>query len=78
LEQVLDNLSHETFPKLQDEEDWDDDFVEFVHDCMQKDPKIRPSVEELLKKHKKFFLKAKSPSYLKEHFIQDVKEVSKR
>jgi serine/threonine protein kinase len=78
LEQVLDNLSHETFPKLQDEEDWDDDFVDFVKDCIQKEPINRPTLDELLKKHKKFFAKAKTPAYLKQHFIQEVQEVSKR
>ncbi len=39
---------------------------------------MRPSIDELLKNHKKFFDKALTPSYLKKHFIKELREVFER
>jgi len=44
-------------PKI-DRRKWDDAFVRLVECCLQKDPKKRPSMDEITSKHKKFFGKA--------------------
>ena len=62
-------------PQLSANRSWDKTFRDFVEDCLQKDASKRPNIDELFRRHKKFFMKAKSPAYLKEHFIQDLKEV---
>ena len=45
---------------------------------MQKDNTLRPNIDEIFKKHKKLFAKAKDAAYLKEHFIQGLREVYHR
>ena len=35
----------------------------------------RPNTEEIFKRHKKFFAKARNAQYLKDNFIGDLKEV---
>mmetsp|Transcript_27474 Transcript_27474/g.53704 ORF Transcript_27474/g.53704 Transcript_27474/m.53704 type:complete len:355 (-) Transcript_27474:88-1152(-) len=44
-------------PKI-DRRKWDDQFVKLVECCLQKDPKKRPTMEEIIAKHKKFFANA--------------------
>jgi serine/threonine protein kinase len=65
-------------PQLKVPSTWDPLFVELITACLQKDPSKRPTVEQLLKQHKKFFSKAKDPAYIKKSFIKDLKEVSVR
>uniref|UniRef100_A0A0G4HXM9 Protein kinase domain-containing protein n=1 Tax=Chromera velia CCMP2878 TaxID=1169474 RepID=A0A0G4HXM9_9ALVE len=45
--------------------DWDPDFADLVNSCLQKDPQRRPSMEQILQVHQKFFRKA-DPSQLVE------------
>ena len=47
-----------------------DEFKNFVKDCLIKDPNLRPSAKELLKKHKKFLDKAKNKEYIVEHVLK--------
>lgn len=56
-------------PALSTTRQFDKGFVDFVEDCLQKDPTKRPTVQEIFKKHKKFFAKARDAQYLKENFI---------
>mmetsp|Transcript_87489 Transcript_87489/g.220143 ORF Transcript_87489/g.220143 Transcript_87489/m.220143 type:complete len:368 (-) Transcript_87489:24-1127(-) len=45
-------------PPRIDRRKWGADFVSLVECCLQKDPKKRPTMDELFQKHKKFFSKA--------------------
>merc|ERR1719277_924732 len=44
-------------PKI-DRSKWDALFVNIIDCCLQKDPKRRPAMDEVMQKHKKFFSKA--------------------
>ena len=65
-------------PKLDDNDDFDFIFHEFIEDCVQKNASKRPSIEQIFKTHKKFFQKAKDAEYLKNYFLQGLKEISVR
>ena len=43
---------------------WSDEFKTFVNACLKKDPRARPSIQELLNGHPNFFSKARDASYL--------------
>jgi len=45
-------------PPRVDRRKWDGPFVNVIDSCLQKDPKKRPTMDDLLTKHKKFFAKA--------------------
>eukprot|EP00747_Dinoflagellata_sp_TGD_P167074 gnl/TRDRNA2_/TRDRNA2_190899_c0_seq1.p1 gnl/TRDRNA2_/TRDRNA2_190899_c0~~gnl/TRDRNA2_/TRDRNA2_190899_c0_seq1.p1 ORF type:complete len:346 (+),score=79.87 gnl/TRDRNA2_/TRDRNA2_190899_c0_seq1:126-1040(+) len=45
-------------PPRMDRRKWDTPFVNVVESCLQKDPKKRPTMDEILTKQKKFFSKA--------------------
>merc|ERR1719443_1334840 len=45
-------------PPRIDRRKWDMLFVSLVESCLQKDPKKRPSMDEVFAKHSKFFAKA--------------------
>lgn len=62
-------------PALTTSRQWEKCFRDFVEDCLQKDPSKRPTIDQIFERHKKFFAKAKNHTYLKEHFIMDLKEV---
>ncbi len=46
-------------PRLSPGRKWDSSFEAMVAACLQKDPNKRPTSEQLLKEHKKFFAKSK-------------------
>jgi len=52
---VILSIINNPAPSLSISRTWDPLFKDFVCDCLQKDPTKRPTVEELLVKHKKFF-----------------------
>ena len=62
-------------PKLGERKPWDSCFRDFIEDCLQKDPTKRPTIDQIFATHKKFFAKAKTSQYLKDYFLQDLKEV---
>ena len=72
---VLLKIIKEEPPQLSSERTWDPDFRNFIEACLQKDASKRPSIDELLKQHKKFFDKAKPVSYLKDQFLRTLREV---
>mmetsp|Transcript_98665 Transcript_98665/g.318128 ORF Transcript_98665/g.318128 Transcript_98665/m.318128 type:complete len:353 (-) Transcript_98665:240-1298(-) len=45
-------------PPRIDRRKWDDLFVKLIECCLQKDPKKRPTMDEITQRHKKFFAKA--------------------
>mmetsp|Transcript_14214 Transcript_14214/g.32242 ORF Transcript_14214/g.32242 Transcript_14214/m.32242 type:complete len:351 (-) Transcript_14214:191-1243(-) len=45
-------------PPRIDRRKWDDLFVKLIECCLQKDPKKRPTMDEITQKHKRFFGKA--------------------
>lgn len=45
-------------PPRVDRRKWDAPFVNVIDACLQRDPKKRPTMDELLTKHKAYFLKA--------------------
>jgi hypothetical protein len=75
---VILNILNDPAPKLHDDGQFDFLIHEFIEDCVQKNASQRPTVEQLLKKHKKFFQKAKDAEYLKNYFLKGLKEISVR
>jgi serine/threonine protein kinase len=65
-------------PQLGSTRPWDSSFRHLIQDCLQKDPHKRPTIDQLFANHKKFFAKAKTPQFLRENFLQDLKEVFHR
>jgi len=57
---------------------WDPSFAEFIKTCLIKDPKTRPTAEEVLNINQKFFSFAKDKEFLKEHLIRGVPTLEKR
>lgn len=45
-------------PPRMDRRKWDSLFVALVESCLQKEPKKRPTMDEVMTKHKRFFAKA--------------------
>lgn len=45
-------------------ESWNEPLRDFITDCLQKEPKDRPTADELLKSHKALWAKAKDGKYL--------------
>ena len=56
-------------PVLNKYENWSNEFRFFIYDCLQKDPARRISADEILSKHKKFFMKAADSAYIEEHLL---------
>lgn len=65
-------------PKLKDEAKWDKGFKDLVYDCLQKNPILRPTAEELLEKHGKFFAKAAGAEALVKSLLVDVPSLEDR
>ncbi len=65
-------------PTLKYPNQWDASFAEFIKSCLIKDPKLRPTAEEVLNNNQKFFSFAKDKEYLKEHLIKGVPTLEKR
>lgn len=63
---------------LKNPEKFDPSFHDFIKSCLIKDPKLRPSAEEILKNHEKFFSFAKDKNYLKENFLKNIPTLEKR
>jgi len=45
-------------PPRIDRRKWGSDFVNLIESCLQKEPKKRPTMQDIFEKHKKFFAKA--------------------
>ena len=60
-------------PTLCGYDEWSPEFINFVDHCLEKIPELRPTCQEILTKHKKFFDKAVDITYIKEHFIKNLK-----
>jgi len=58
---VMKIIIEKTPPRI-DRGKWSAEFVSLIECCLQKDPKKRPTMDELLSKHKKFFAKANEHS----------------
>ena len=71
-------ISFEDPPKLKNSNDLDSSFVEFVGNCLIKDPKFRPDAAELLIKNKKFFSFVKSKSYIRDALLKGMPSVDER
>lgn len=63
---------------LKNPEKFDPSFSEFIKSCLTKDPKIRPSAEEIMKNNEKFFSFAKDKNYLKDNFLKGIPTLEKR
>lgn len=57
-------------PRLKEESKWDPGFTAFIYDCLQKNPKLRPSVSELLEKYADFFAKACTEAEIKSLLVK--------
>eukprot|EP00831_Metopus_contortus_P009173 TRINITY_DN1353_c0_g1_i10.p1 TRINITY_DN1353_c0_g1~~TRINITY_DN1353_c0_g1_i10.p1 ORF type:complete len:198 (-),score=21.18 TRINITY_DN1353_c0_g1_i10:258-851(-) len=65
-------------PRLKTEGKWDKGFVAFVYDCLQKNPKMRPTAEEILEKHHTFFEKAVPNTYIVDELLLDLPKLEER
>lgn len=57
-------------PILVREDRFDSSFKQMVNSCLKRDPKQRPSAEQLL--HMKFFQKARGIEYIRTHLLHDL------
>lgn len=71
-------IKFEDSPTLKNPENWHPSFSEFIKSCLTKDPKLRPSAEEILRNNKEFFKFAKDKEYLKENLLKGVPTLEKR
>jgi len=71
-------IKFEEPPTLKNPTQWDPTFVEFIKCCLIKDPKLRPTAEEVLNNNSKFFSFARDKEYIKEHLIKGVPTLEKR
>jgi serine/threonine protein kinase len=65
-------------PKLEDEEKWDLSFRNFVYDCLKKEPKERPTADELLERHKAFFEQAVTTDVLAKELLVGMPKLEER
>ena len=74
---IMMNILKKEPPQLQEPNKndvlWDQRFKDFIRACLQKDPLQRPSAENLMKQHKKFFSKAKNADFLRQYFLHEDK-----
>jgi len=63
---------------LKNPENYDPSFLEFIKSCLIKDPRLRPTADEILEKNEKFFSFAKDKDYLKEHLLKGIPTLEKR
>jgi len=71
-------IKFEEPPTLKNPENFDSSFHEFIKSCLIKDPKLRPTADEILKNNKKFFSFAKDKEYLKEKLLKGTPTLEKR
>jgi serine/threonine-protein kinase OSR1/STK39 len=71
-------IKFEEPPTLKNPENFDPSFHEFIKSCLIKDPKLRPTAEEILKNNKNFFSFAKDKDYLREHLLKGIPTLEKR
>jgi len=71
-------IKFEDPPTLKNPNQWDPSFSEFIRSCLIKDPKLRPTAEEVLNNNQKFFSFAKDKNYIKDYLIQGVPTLEKR
>lgn len=71
-------IKFEDPPTLKNPNLWDVSFSEFIKYCLIKDPKMRPSADEILHNNAKFFSFAKDKEYLREHLLKGVPTLEKR
>mmetsp|Transcript_3477 Transcript_3477/g.3224 ORF Transcript_3477/g.3224 Transcript_3477/m.3224 type:complete len:141 (-) Transcript_3477:171-593(-) len=57
-------------PFLGRDETFSNSFKEMVNSCLQKDPELRPTAEQLLRT--KFFHKAKGKNYIRDHLLENL------
>lgn len=63
---------------MKDQENRSPEFIEFLNDCLQKNPNARPSSQELLNKHKKFFFQAASREMIIKEIIDMIPPLEER
>lgn len=63
---------------LKNPENFDPSFSDFINSCLKKDPRHRPSAEDILNQNKKFFSFAKDKDYLKENLLKGIPTLEKR
>ena len=56
-------------------QNWSQDFIEFLNFLLQKDPKKRATANQLLNGDHAFLAKAKDNVYLKEHLIKSMPQL---
>ena len=71
-------IKFEEPPTLKNPENYDPSFIEFIKSCLIKDPKLRPTAEEILKNNEKFFSFAKDKDYLKDNLLKGLPTLEKR
>lgn len=76
--EMMKKICFEDPPRLKNESQWDPLFIDFVKQCMVKDPQLRPDAEKLLQNNNKFFSLAKGKASIKESLLKGVPSVEDR
>lgn len=75
---VLLQILNSSPPELPNYGGWSLEFRKLIADCLKKNPKERPTVDQLLKNHKGFFDLAKDHTYLKQNFLNILPPIDQR
>ena len=57
---------------------WSDEFKAFVNSCLHKDPRERPSIEDLLVQQQPFLSKARDAAFLQQYFLSSLPPLQQR
>lgn len=63
-------------PEMDSSEAWDPSFREIINSCLKRDPKERPTADQLLRK--RFFSKARDANYIREQLLTSLPPLENR
>ena len=75
---IIEKIKYGEAPGLRNNNKWSNAMIEFVNDCLIKDPLKRPSTVELQKKHKDLLSQSGGRTLIKEVLLENVPSINER